>query len=967
MKNKTQFTVSMAVPGLPFSGSTLETQALGGSETAAIYMAKALAREGCDVSVFCTAPNNEYGTDEVGVRYLPLDMWAKYIRCTPTDVSIIQRMPKWFSQRAASKLNLLWCHDLALGRSTQEFRSVMWNVDKVLVLSEYMRQQYKTVHGLDDDTLYVTRNGIDLPLIQSLSASKRNRKKLVYSARPERGLDILLGKVMPKLLEQDPEFRLYVAGYDNPADHLYDFYQKCNALAAQLGDRVVPMGSLSKRQLYEHYLTAGVYVYPTPSQTQKGFAEVSCISAMEAQACGLPIVTSDKGALSETVSKTAGYLFSGDPWSDEYVDNFVTAVRAASGPLWEPMHNAALERAKELDWQPVAADWVRMFEAELFNRSMNKDTVVRHFWRTSDIVAADRMVAKMPESEERQRLQALLEPFQFMKTPDGMREQYEKIGSGHDTWVIDTTPHEPRFKVLLEWLQTNTGIRNVLDYGCAHGSYATRLAEAIPDLYVTGIDIDKHSTAMARGFADKLKVADRCLFLTTTHDQLETHPEERFDAALLQEVLEHVYEPWDVIERVEATVAPGGKVYITVPYGPWEYSSYFTYPHRCHIWHFDQHDIRDMIGHKPDLQIDALYGGDSDELGDPMGWWVVSYTADHTPVKQVDVDRKTWLVKPRQTVSASLIAGPDSEDTLRWCLRSLKHVADEIVIADCGMSKAALEIAAEQEAIVVPGVDPKKEGFERARNCSLSRCTMDWVLWIDTDEKLVSPTEVTKYLRENAFHGYGIRQHHFAVDVSLKPDMPVRLFRNRPYKGRKLEFFGAIHEHPEMAVNDGPGPVVVISDVNIAHVGYLNEKVRKARFVRNFPLLKLDQERYPNRLLQKHFVMRDNIHMIRFALEQNGGVVDEFIKAKARETVAMYREHFLGKPVYMNTDSLGYYSEALKILGEGFEVAYQVVADAVEARPNGATVFRFASPDDFEAELMRVTRDQVSKFASEHY
>ena len=39
--------------------------------------------------------------------------------------------------------------------------------------------------------------------------------------------------------------------------------------------------------------------------------------------------------------------------------------------------------------------------------------------------------------------------------------------------------------------------------------------------------------------------------------------------------------------------------------------------------------------------------------------------------------------------------------------------------------------------------------------------------------------------------------------------------------------------------------------------------------MRNLPLLKADLEKYPDRLLQKVFIMRDNMTQVSFALQQN--------------------------------------------------------------------------------------------------
>ncbi len=48
--------VVLYTEGLPFTGDTLEQQALGGSETAFISVARELARKGHDVHAYCMCP-----------------------------------------------------------------------------------------------------------------------------------------------------------------------------------------------------------------------------------------------------------------------------------------------------------------------------------------------------------------------------------------------------------------------------------------------------------------------------------------------------------------------------------------------------------------------------------------------------------------------------------------------------------------------------------------------------------------------------------------------------------------------------------------------------------------------------------------------------------------------------------------------------------------------------------------------
>jgi hypothetical protein len=76
---------------------------------------------------------------------------------------------------------------------------------------------------------------------------------LIYSARPERGLDHLAGTIMPKLIARDPEIMLGICGYTNKANELEDFYRHCGSLLANLGDRVKNFGALTKPELYKLY------------------------------------------------------------------------------------------------------------------------------------------------------------------------------------------------------------------------------------------------------------------------------------------------------------------------------------------------------------------------------------------------------------------------------------------------------------------------------------------------------------------------------------------------------------------------------------------------------------------------------------------------------------------------------------------------------------------------------------------
>jgi len=346
------------VDGMQLDPSDLDDKALGGSETAGVQLCRALADRGHEVNLFCRCSKEGiFGR----VRFHNVGRYGGWITSIEHDVAVVQRIPHPFTIPTQGKLHMFWMHDLALRRHADSYRGVMWNVDRILVLSEFHKKQYVEVYGLPEDVFFVTRNGIDLCLPDKVEEPQRDPKLLIYTARPERGMDILLEETFPRILRLDPDVRLILSGYDHYVDHLRPLYQKCEFLVNRFAGRVRHMGALSKLDLYKLYKTARVYIYPS------NFEEISCITAMELMACGTPMVCSALGALPETLPRACGTLI---PWDEKkngardeaYQSNFAEAVLylLRNDKAWEQMSDAGKRHAKRLSWDGVAEDWERL-------------------------------------------------------------------------------------------------------------------------------------------------------------------------------------------------------------------------------------------------------------------------------------------------------------------------------------------------------------------------------------------------------------------------------------------------------------------------------------------------------------------------------------------------------------------------------------------------------------------------------
>jgi len=162
---------------------------------------------------------------------------------------------------------------------------------------------------------------------------------------PEKGVLVLL-----EAIARHPQLRLRIGGAGPLGDELA-------TRAADLGiaDRVENVGSVMPDDVVDFYRGLDVLAVPsipTPSWTEQ-FGRV----AVEAMACGVPVVSSDAGALRDVVGGAGIVVPAGDAVA--LGDALVTAVGARSVEL----RAAGLTRAAECGWGAVARDYLQLYRA----------------------------------------------------------------------------------------------------------------------------------------------------------------------------------------------------------------------------------------------------------------------------------------------------------------------------------------------------------------------------------------------------------------------------------------------------------------------------------------------------------------------------------------------------------------------------------------------------------------------------
>jgi glycosyltransferase involved in cell wall biosynthesis len=477
---------------------------IGGSEEAVIYLSQELAKLGWEVTVYNQCGDN--GGNYVGVTYK--NYWEFNKRDT-FHILIGWRRDIFKDYHYRCRKEIVWLHDVP---KEGDFKDGKHRLDKVVVLSQF-HKQFLTKE-LPDRCLFVSANGINLPDFK-FSLLTRNPHRMIYTSSYDRGIEHLL-EMWGEIRKEVPDAELHLfygwKTYDEMMKLGYRSKKYRAAMSALINQEgVTDHGRVGHKELVKEFQKSGIWVYPSH------FDEISCISAMKAQACGCVPVCTDYAALNETVK--GGVKVNGKADDPLVVEKFKTELlKVLKDTEYQEKLRSELPDKEIFSWENVAKKW----DKDLFK----------------------------------------FEGLQYENLQD-YEECYSKFHPDVNLPIVEGQSFERQFWAA-DFLKLHPELKTGIDIGSFDGGLGVKLSLKFKDKFVCDIqDIKVIEMEFAKKVVEENGLKTE-FFTGCSFERFNSN--KKYDIAFLMEVLEHTLEPQVVLKKIHDLLGDGGYLLISVPH-----------------------------------------------------------------------------------------------------------------------------------------------------------------------------------------------------------------------------------------------------------------------------------------------------------------------------------------------------------------------------------------------------------------
>ena len=228
--------------------------------------------------------------------------------------------------------------------SDRELERTIGAVDRIIFNCHFLARQLLERLPSAADRVRVVHNGLDTErFIPRPELASPDEVTILFVARmvPSKGADLLI-KAALKLRTRGKRFRLRIVGSRGFAstEPLSPYEKSLRKLAAPLEGQIEFIPSTDRQQILPIYQSASIFCAPS------NYNEPCTLTVPESMACGVPVVASRRGGITE-IGRDA-ILYFEPPDSDELADILSGLIDSEEERLaWG---RRARRRAEEFDW-----------------------------------------------------------------------------------------------------------------------------------------------------------------------------------------------------------------------------------------------------------------------------------------------------------------------------------------------------------------------------------------------------------------------------------------------------------------------------------------------------------------------------------------------------------------------------------------------------------------------------------------
>lgn len=252
------------------------------------------------------------------------------------DIAVLER-PSWYRKEFA-----IWYRFL--------LSKLVHNVKIILTVSNFSKERITSHFGLAPEKVVVIPNGVGAPFQNlkeqppTLNINLPEKYLLaVGTIQPRKNLPLLI-QAWQVIKKRYPDYALVIVGKSNKV------FRKVELSKSDRQIQIIPYAD--DPTLAEIYRRAAALIFPS---YYEGFG----LPALEAMACGTPVIAANNSALPEVVGQ-AGLYF--DPHSlDELIEQIETFLGDES--IQNTLASQALLQAKKFNWDRTSREVLQVLRA----------------------------------------------------------------------------------------------------------------------------------------------------------------------------------------------------------------------------------------------------------------------------------------------------------------------------------------------------------------------------------------------------------------------------------------------------------------------------------------------------------------------------------------------------------------------------------------------------------------------------